>query len=185
MARYMFGGFEWEDMIFKAALAAKAVDPDAIDKVRHEDMRMHTRHLCTRAVALTISCVSMGHQHTHTHTHRRARATISATLLLARSSSPTLRLCSAPKVVRNSVKDQARLNSFRELDFLPFDPVIKRTESTMEGPDGKVVTVTKGAPQVIVQMSHNAAEIADEVNEAMVMFAGKVRSTVFSCDSPC
>ena len=88
-------------------------------------------------------------------------------------------------MVRNSVKDQARLNSFRELDFLPFDPVLKRTESTMEGPDGKVVTVTKGAPQVIVQMSHNAAEIADEVNEAMVMFAGKVRSTVFSCDSPC
>lgn len=104
----MFADFDWEDMIFKAALAAKAIDPDAIDKV-----------------------------------------------------------------CRDAVKDQARLLSFKELDFLPFDPVIKRTEATMEGPDGKVVKVTKGAPQVIVKLSHNADEIADEVMEAMVMFAGK------------
>lgn len=104
----MFSGFDWEDMIFKAALAAKAVDPDAIDKV-----------------------------------------------------------------CRESVKDQARLMSFKELDFLPFDPVIKRTEATMEGPDGKAVRVTKGAPQVIVKLSHNAAEIEQEVQEAMEMFAGK------------
>ena len=63
-------------MIFKSALAAKAVDPDAIDKV-----------------------------------------------------------------IRDYITDQARLNSYVELDFLPFDPVAKRTEATVKSPEGETITV--------------------------------------------
>ena len=33
-----------------------------------------------------------------------------------------------------------------------FDPVHKRTEATVKGPDGKEFKVTKGAPQVILEL---------------------------------
>ena len=38
---------------------------------------------------------------------------------------------------------------------MPFDPVHKRTEATVKGPDGKQFKVAKGAPQVILQMATN------------------------------
>jgi H+-transporting ATPase len=40
--------------------------------------------------------------------------------------------------------------------FLPFDPVGKRTEAEIEGPDGERFKVTKGAPQVILGLSEIA-----------------------------
>jgi H+-transporting ATPase len=95
-----------EDIIFKAALGAKAVDPDAIDKC-----------------------------------------------------------------VRDAVRDPSRFKDYKELDFLPFDPVIKRTEATVEGPEG-TFKVTKGAPQVILAMAHNKDEIKERVDQAVINFAG-------------
>ncbi len=95
-------------MIFKSALAAKAVDPDAIDKV-----------------------------------------------------------------IRDYITDQARLNSYVELDFLPFDPVAKRTEATVKSPEGETITVSKGAPQVICNMAWNADAIRAEVEKGMEEFAAK------------
>ncbi len=57
---------------------------------------------------------------------------------------------------------------FHLTHFEPFDPVHKRTEATIETPDGKSFKVTKGAPQVILALAANteAAEAADKaVNE--------------------
>eukprot|EP00912_Choanoflagellata_sp_UC4_P002239 UC4_evm1s1419 len=65
-------GVDPDHMIFWAALAAKEVDPDAIDKV-----------------------------------------------------------------CRESVKDPDSLAAYSVDAFLPFDPVSKRTEATLTGPDGK------------------------------------------------
>jgi len=42
------------------------------------------------------------------------------------------------------------------IHFQPFDPVHKRTEATIKGTDGKEFKVTKGAPQVILELSANA-----------------------------
>jgi hypothetical protein len=53
---------------------------------------------------------------------------------------------------------------FAQVDFLPFDPTIKRTEGTLRGPDGKVFKTTKGAPQVILKLCHNKDEIQNEVD---------------------
>lgn len=39
-----------------------------------------------------------------------------------------------------------------QIDFLPFDPTIKRTEGTLRGPDGKVFKTTKGAPHIILKL---------------------------------
>ncbi len=46
----------------------------------------------------------------------------------------------------------AKEKSFRVLEFKPFDPVIKRTEATVQGPGGHRFTVVKGAPQVILDL---------------------------------
>eukprot|EP00051_Salpingoeca_urceolata_P026279 m.476726 g.476726 ORF g.476726 m.476726 type:complete len:1040 (+) comp20629_c0_seq1:402-3521(+) len=103
---HLIGSPSFDDMMFKASLAAKAVDPDAIDKC-----------------------------------------------------------------CRESVKDQDALNAYTELEFLPFDPVIKRTEATVRSPEGKEFKVTKGAPQVILDMVYNTDEISAEVDNAVIEFA--------------
>ena len=94
----LIDGPDGDDLTFKAALAAKTVDPDAIDKC-----------------------------------------------------------------ILNSVRDPARLKTFQQTDFLPFDPIVKRTEATVQGPDGRVFKTSKGAPQVILNLSHNKDAIKDRV----------------------
>lgn len=97
-----------DDLIFKAALAAKTVDPDAIDKC-----------------------------------------------------------------VLNSVRDHSRLKQFQQIDFLPFDPIVKRTEATIQGPDGRTFKTSKGAPQVILALAHNRDSIAAAVDQAVEDFANR------------
>ena len=57
--------------------------------------------------------------------------------------------------------------------FQPFDPVHKRTEADVKGPDGKEFKVAKGAPQVILELSDNAAKVKDEVDKAVNEFAAR------------
>jgi H+-transporting ATPase len=61
--------------------------------------------------------------------------------------------------VIGGVKDDKELKSYQILHFQPFDPVHKRTEATIKGSDGKQFKVAKGAPQVILQMATNVAEV--------------------------
>ena len=55
--------------------------------------------------------------------------------------------------------------------FQPFDPVHKRTEATVIGPDGKEFRVTKGAPQVIQTLVANAEETRTQVEQEVHEFA--------------
>ena len=55
--------------------------------------------------------------------------------------------------VIGALQDQRVLKSYEQLKFVPFDPVSKRTEGTVKDAQGKIFTVTKGAPQVIIGMS--------------------------------
>ena len=75
--------------------------------------------------------------------------------------------------VIGGVKDDKELKSCKVLHFMPFDPVHKRTEATVKGADGKQFFVAKGAPQVILQMATNAAEVKTAADEAILDFAGK------------
>lgn len=52
-----------------------------------------------------------------------------------------------------ALTDKNILNQYKQTDFVPFDPVSKRTAGVATGPDGLSVHYTKGAPQVIVEMS--------------------------------
>jgi len=75
--------------------------------------------------------------------------------------------------VIGGVKDEKALKSYQVLHFKPFDPVHKRTEATVKGADGKQFFVTKGAPQVILEMAANAGEVKAAVEKAVNEFAGR------------
>jgi len=70
------------------------------------------------------------------------------------------------------VKDGA-LKDYHVLHFQPFDPVHKRTEATVKGADGKQFQVAKGAPQVILEMSTDAATVKPDVDKAVNDFAAR------------
>ena len=54
--------------------------------------------------------------------------------------------------------DQA-LAGYQVTHFRPFDPVSKRTEATVTAADGSTFKVTKGAPQVIMELAANSAQV--------------------------
>jgi H+-transporting ATPase len=62
---------------------------------------------------------------------------------------------------------------FEIVHFQPFDPVHKRTEATVKGPDGHEFKVTKGAPQVILALAANAAQVGSAVETAVNAFAAR------------
>jgi H+-transporting ATPase len=61
---------------------------------------------------------------------------------------------------------------FKVAAFKPFDPVSKRTEATIEGPDGRF-RVTKGAPQVILARAADKEALGSEVDQGVNSFAAK------------
>jgi H+-transporting ATPase len=75
--------------------------------------------------------------------------------------------------VIGGVKNKDELKSFQVLHFQPFDPVHKRTEASVKAADGKQFKVTKGAPQVILELSANAAQAKSEVEKAINEFAAR------------
>jgi H+-transporting ATPase len=75
--------------------------------------------------------------------------------------------------VLDGLKDAKALKGYKVLHFQPFDPVHKRTEATVKGPDGKTFQVAKGAPQVILEMSANAGKVKAAVDKAVNEFAAR------------
>ena len=55
--------------------------------------------------------------------------------------------------------------------FIPFDPVTKRTEALVRGSDGRAFRVSKGAPQVITTLCDGDGA-ATEVDDVVERFAG-------------
>jgi H+-transporting ATPase len=75
--------------------------------------------------------------------------------------------------VLGGVKDPKSLKAYDVVHFTPFDPVHKRTEATVEGADKRQFTVAKGAPQVVLAMSSNAAAVEAAVGKAVDGFAAR------------
>ena len=75
--------------------------------------------------------------------------------------------------VLGGVKDQDALKAYEVLHFQPFDPVHKRTEASLKGKDGKIFKVTKGAPQVILALAGNAAQVKAPTEKAVNDFAAR------------
>ena len=75
--------------------------------------------------------------------------------------------------VIGGLKDKQALKPYQITHFTPFDPVHKRTEATVKGTDGKIFKVTKGAPQVILALSANAATVKSAADKAVDGFAAR------------
>jgi H+-transporting ATPase len=78
------------------------------------------------------------------------------------------------RAVLGGLKDGDKaLEGYHVDHFQPFDPVHKRTEATVQAPDGKTFKATKGAPQVILKLSANADAVKPAVDEAIAEFAAR------------
>jgi H+-transporting ATPase len=75
--------------------------------------------------------------------------------------------------VLGGLKNDQALVDYMVVHFQPFDPVHKRTEASVKGTDGKEFKVAKGAPQVILALSANAAQVKPAVEKAVNEFAAR------------
>ena len=75
--------------------------------------------------------------------------------------------------VIGGLKDKDALKGYQVTHFQPFDPVHKRTEATVKGSDGKEFKVTKGAPQVILALAADSAQVKPAVDKAVNEFAAR------------
>jgi H+-transporting ATPase len=73
--------------------------------------------------------------------------------------------------VLGGLKRKDALTGFRVIHFQPFDPVHKRTETAVQGADGKTFKVSKGAPQVILALAANRNAVQASVDKAVNDFA--------------
>jgi H+-transporting ATPase len=75
--------------------------------------------------------------------------------------------------VLSGMKSGGQQGSYQVVHFQPFDPVHKRTEATVRAEDGQAFKVSKGAPQVILALDPNAAQIQPQVDKAVNEFAAR------------
>lgn len=65
------------------------------------------------------------------------------------------------------------VEGYKVVAFRPFDPVAKRTEATCEDDQGHSFKVSKGAPQVILELIAAKEKISAQVDETVKAFAVK------------
>ncbi len=75
--------------------------------------------------------------------------------------------------VFSALKNKADINAYTIKKYTPFDPVHKKTEALVEDNSGKSFRISKGAPQVILELAHPSDEIRNKVNEKIAEFASK------------
>ena len=76
-------------------------------------------------------------------------------------------------IMKASEVIQGISHQYKVLSFKPFDPISKRTEAVIEGPDKKIFTVAKGAPQIILSLLSHQEALSDKVNDIVNNFADK------------
>jgi H+-transporting ATPase len=68
--------------------------------------------------------------------------------------------------------NKERLNDFEQVEFIPFDPSNRRTQSTVRNTlTGEVFKITKGAPKNVLAMAHNQADIESATQATISEFA--------------
>lgn len=73
----------------------------------------------------------------------------------------------------NESRNIPSLVNYKQKEFHPFDPVSKRTEATLIDKEDHIIKVSKGAPQVILNLTKNTAELENKINARVDDLAGK------------
>lgn len=122
--------------------------------------------LCSdKTGTLTLNKLSLGDPYT------MPNVTADELILAAALASDTQDADPIDQIVTQGVKDKSQLESYKLQHFTPFDPVSKRTEADLTTPDGKTIKTSKGAPQVMLDLAPNKAEIEDSVNKTIEEYA--------------
>jgi H+-transporting ATPase len=80
--------------------------------------------------------------------------------------------------VIGALDSPARLDRFESTAFVPFDPVGKRTEGTIRDDGGNTFKVTKGAPQVIMDLAHLDPAVRTRADQVVDRLAQKGQRTL-------
>jgi H+-transporting ATPase len=75
--------------------------------------------------------------------------------------------------VLGGLKNSEALESYTRVQFVPFDPVHKKTESTVKDSEKRRLKVTKGAPQVILDMCNLDSETSGKAQNVVSELAAK------------
>jgi len=75
--------------------------------------------------------------------------------------------------VLGGLKDEQALRGYQVVHFQPFDPVHKRTEAAVEAADGRTFKVTKGAPQVVLELAADDGQVKPAAEQAVDEFAAR------------
>lgn len=92
-------------------------------------------------------------------------------ILAAALASQTQDADPIDRVILDGVKDGTQLQAYQVQHFTPFDPISKRTEAELQTANGKTFKVSKGAPQVILDLAPNKSEIEVSVSQIIEDFA--------------
>jgi H+-transporting ATPase len=76
------------------------------------------------------------------------------------------------EAVMDGLKDKSPLQACSLMKFIPFDPIHKRTEATVKDGD-KTFRVTKGAPQVVMELCHLEDDIHAQAKKTVDELAAK------------
>jgi H+-transporting ATPase len=74
---------------------------------------------------------------------------------------------------KSTAKIADTFSSYKVTAFKPFDPVVKRTEATIEDAKSNSFKVAKGAPQVILSLAANKLDVSKKIDEYVDAFAAK------------
>ena len=70
-------------------------------------------------------------------------------------------------------EQRATASTYKELEFIPFNPTDKRAEAKIQAPDGSTFRVAKGAPQVLMRMAYNSDELTPTVKKSVQELADR------------
>ncbi len=80
--------------------------------------------------------------------------------------------------ILDGLADRSVLEQYKQTRFVPFDPVSKRSEGEITAPDGASYKVTKGAPQVIMELARLSGDAAQRADKAIEDHAHKGERTL-------
>jgi len=94
-------------------------------------------------------------------------------ILYASLASRIENLDAIDQAIFSELHDKTELEKYQQTQFIPFDPVRKRTEATIQRGENTTFQVAKGAPQVILALCNPPQEIIDRVKESVSILANK------------
>jgi H+-transporting ATPase len=95
------------------------------------------------------------------------------TILTAALASDAENPDAIDSAILQHLNDEKILQSFHQQHFMPFDPVQKRTEATIKPNEGHLFKVSKGAPQVVLDLCNPDVAMREHAEQTVNEFALK------------